>query len=253
MSNPVLSPAGVTERFKTHRSQLMTLWVTRQGQEFVTSGDLQLCDVELVNASVELVGEPGIGHVGNIAGETTSHKTTFNQLHTVNNAGTKSTVYNIEGENRILQKAHLNHGHLNISIQGMSQGHQFRKDISQAGNNLEFLVPTDLGLTTQRYVTWPTTPLMLENVHLQQNLKVMCSFAGSWPETFRLARFVEDWADSPAVQLDISPALTRNTDGTVRYTVNNDEGQASAQQCQVPANCVEAVKLVFKVTPRTLL
>jgi len=246
MSNHVLGPDGVAHRYQTHRSKLMTLWVTRQGQEFVTSGDLQLCDVELINASVELVGEPGLGNFGNQTGATTPHRGTTNKLHTVNNAGVTSTVYGVSGENRTITKTHLNHGYINVSITGMTQGHQFRTDISQAGNNLELLIPTDLGLSVNRNTAWPSTPMMMENVHLQQNLKVHASFAGTWPIQKRVARFTEDWADSTAVT-----GTKRNADGTVRYFVDDDEGQASTEQCQVPSNCIEVLKLVFKVTPRT--
>ena len=248
MSNPVLSPAGVLQRYQTHRSKLMTLWVTRQGQQFVTSGDLQLADVELVSASVELVGEPGIGNVGNTSSATTPHRTTFNQLHAVNDAGVTSTVYGITTENRVVQKAQLNHGYLNIQIEGMTQQHQFRTDNSQLGNDLQLLVPTDLGIAQNRNVDWPPNPLLLENIDLQQQVKVNCFFAGTSPANNRIARFVEDWADSTQVT-----GTTRNTDGSVRYFVNNDEGQASAQECQVPSNCIECMKLVFKVMPRTTL
>ena len=248
MSNPVLDPHGVTQRYQTHRSKLMTLWVTRQGQEFVTSGDLQLCDVELISASVELVGEPGIGNVGLVTGTTAPHKGTVNLLHTVNDAGQTSTVYGIQSDNRILTKTHINHGHVNVSIVGMTQGHQFRTDISQPGNDLELLIPTDLGLSMNRHVSWPPMPLLLENVHLQQNIKVHAVFAGTGPRNARIARFTEDWADSPAVT-----GTTRNVDGTVRYFVDDDEGQASEEECQVPSNCIDALKLVFKVTPRTVL
>jgi len=230
----------------------MTLWVTRQGQSFVTSGDLQLCDVELVNASVELVGEPGKGNVGSVSGYVAGDSSvepyngTMNLLHAVNDAGTTSTVYQIEGENRIQSKTHINHGLLNINIVGMTQGTQFRKDVSVGGNNLELLVPTDNGLITQRFAAWPSTPLLLENVHLQQNLRVECTFAGTWPQSKRIARFVEDWADTPG-------GTKRNTDGTVRYFVGDDEGQSSTAECQVPANCVQFVKLIFKVSPRVEL
>lgn len=248
MSNPVLDPLGVAQRYQTHRSQLMTLWVTKQGQEFVTSGDLQLCDIELINASVELVGEPGIGNVGIQTGATTPHKGTMNLLHAVNDAGTTSTVYGISAENRILTKTHLNHGHVNVTIEGMTQGHQFRKDVSQGGNDIDLMIPTDLGLGLHRNVDWPRTPLMLENVHLQQRIRINCFFAGTWPARERYARFTEDWADSTAVS-----GTKRNSNGTVRYFVNDDEGQSSAQECQVPANCIDSLKLVFKVTPRTKL
>ena len=246
MSNAILGPMGVAERYQTHRSQLMTLWVTRQDQSFVTSGDLQLCDVELINASVELVGEPGIGNVGIATGLADPHKNTMNVLHAVNDAGTTSTVYGISSENRIIHKSHLNHGHLNVSIVGMTQGHQFRKDSQVGGNNLELTIPTDNGLLLHRNVSWPPNPILLENVHLQQNLRVQCAFTGTWPNTKKVARFTEDWADT-------SGGTKRNADGTVRYFVNDDEGQSSAQECQVPANCIDFVKLVFKVLPRTQL
>jgi len=246
MSNAVLNPMGVAQRYQTHRSKLMTLWVTRQGQEFVTSGDLQFSDVELVNASVELVGEPGIGNVGHVASATTPHRATMNLLHAVNEVGVTSKVNGIEGGNRVLQKVNINHGHLNITIEGMMQGDQFRSDAQQEGNNLQIVVPTDLGLSRNRITTWPVTPLLMEKVELQQQIKVHCHFAGTSPANNRVGRFVEDWADSPQAS-----TVKRNTSGLVRYFVNNDEGQSSSQECQVPSNCIEHVKLVFKVIPRT--
>lgn len=246
MSNAVLGPSGIAGRYQTHRSQLMTLWITRQGQDFVTTGDLQLCDVELVNATVEMVGEPGIGNFGDISGKGVAHNTTVNALHSVNNAGVTSLVYGVESENRIINKTHLNHHHVNIRIEGMTEGHQFRQDTLGGGNNIQFMVPTDYGLLPLKDNQWPPTPIMLENVHLKQNLRVECTFAGTWPAMKRVVRFTEDWADTAG-------GTKRNIDGTVRYFVNNDEGQTSTQECQVPANCVNAIKLVFKVSPRTEL
>ena len=248
MSNPVLSPSGVTQRYQTHHSKLMTLWVTHQGQTFVTSGDLQLSDIELLSASVELVGEPGIGNVGNVSSATKPHRTTMNQIHSVNNAGVTSTVFGLELENRIEQKGVMNHGFINLEIEGMTQRHQFRTDNSQPGNDLQLLIPTDLGLSQNRIVEWPPTPILLENIELQQQIRVNCFFAGTYPANKRIARFVKDWADSPQVT-----TITRNSSGNVRYFINNDEGQGSSQQCQVPANCIECIKLVFRVIPRTVL
>ena len=224
----------------------MTLWITRQGQQFVTSGGQQLCDVELVNATVQMVGEPGIGNFGNVSGPTTPHNTTMNKLHAVNEAGVTSTVYGITGENRILSKTHIDHGHVGINVEGMMQGHQFRTDVSQGGNGFRMLVPTDNGLMMHRDKNWPQQPLMLENVHLQQNLRVETIFAGLWPETKRIARFTEDWADTPG-------GTKRNADKTVRYFTSDDEGQSSSEECQVPSNCIDSIKLVFKITPRTEL
>jgi len=221
----------------------MTLWVTRQGQDFVTSGDLQLCDVELLNASVELVGEPGQGNAGKTAGQNNNHNTTINFLNAVNDASAESTVYGVTGGNRVLAKTHINHGHVNVNIIGMTQGHQFRRDTSIGGNDISLLIPTDNGIIPGRIVNWPANSLTLENVHLQQNLRVECAFAGTWPVVKRVCRFVEDWADTPG-------GTKRNADGTVRYYVNDDEGQSSSQECQVPSNLINAMKLVFKVTPR---
>jgi len=246
MSNPILGPMGVANRYKTHRSQIMTLWVTRQGQNFVTSGDLQLCDAELIQAHVELVGEPGIGNFGVVAGPSATHKGTINKLHGVNDAGVTSTVYGVTGENRVLEKTHIHHGHANVSITGMTQGHQFRSDVSQGGNQSSIMIPTDMGLGQLHHDAWPSTPLMLENVHLQQNLQIHTTFAGSWPELQRVARFAEDWADTAG-------GTKRNTDGTIRYFVNDDEGQSSVQECQVPSNCINVMKLVFRIHPRSEL
>jgi hypothetical protein len=202
--------------------------------------------VELINARVKMVGEPGIGNVGIVNGTTTPHKGTMNLLHAVNDAGISSTVYGIESENRIIQKTHLDHGHVNVTIQGMTRGHQFRNDVTQPGNNLHLVIPTDMGLTQHRDVNWPSLPIMLENVHLEQRIRVESVFTGTWPETKKVARFTEDWADTPG-------GTKRNTDGTVRYFVNDDEGQSSAQECQVPANCIDSISLLFKISPRTEL
>lgn len=263
MSNPVLGPEGVVQRYQTHRTQLMTLYVTRQRQVFETSADLQLSDIELINASVELVGEPGIGNTGVVSGgydvagasakeDNRMYNSTFNMLHAVNDAGTTSTVYNEALENRILTKTHLHHGHVNVFIEGMHEPHQFRRDAFHAGNQLSLTIPTDLGLAQARLSnqTWPPTPILVEQVKLEQRLRVNTQFLGTWPEPKRLARFVEDWADSTAVKASVT---TRNSDGTVRYFVNDDEGQASTQECQVPANCINVMKLTFKVMPRTTL
>lgn len=215
----------------------------------MTSGDLQLCDVELINAHVTLVGEPGTGNRGSVdSGTTKPYKNSYNFVHAVNNAGVTSKVYGVAGENRVLTKTHIDHNHLNVNIVGMTQGHQFRKDVSQSGNDISLMVPTDAGIIYKQDYNWPSTPLMLENVHLQQNLRVECAFSGNWPLVKRVARFTEDWADA-----DDGTTIKRNTDGTVRYFVGDSEGQASTAACQVPSNCIDSLKLVFKVSPRTEL
>lgn len=256
MSNAVLGPEGVVQRYQTHRSQLLTLWVTRQGEEFVLGNDLQLCDIELISSSVELMGEPGTGNTGYVndgyalvpSTDAESLNGYMNSINTlaVNNAGVTSTVYNRALENRILMKPHLHHGHVDIRIEGLHQPHQFRRDTGSSLVPMSMVVPTDLGMIQARLnqQAYPPQPIMFENVKLAQRIKVNSFFAGTSSEFNRVARFVEDWADATG---------NRNADGTVRIYTNNDEGTASTEACIAPANLINVMKLVFKVMPRTIL
>ena len=243
MSHSVLGPNGLAGRTQTHRSQLMTLWVTRQNQEFIISGDLQLADVDLINATVELVGEPGIGNVGNTSVE---HKSTINSLNGINDVGQKSIVYGQELPNLISQKTHLNHGNVSVGITGMTSGYQFKQDLRYLDNQVELSIPTDLGLIKSRDALscWPANPITMEAVHLEQRLRVNTTFFGNGPVTTRVARFLEDWSDAVG---------NRNPDGVVQWFAGGDEGQSSAAECIVPANCIVGMKLVFNIRPRTTL
>lgn len=263
MANPVLDSQAVLNRFQTHRSQLTTFIVERQNQEFVITNDKHLVDVKLLSATVELVGEPGFGNTGvvtggyDVAGASTKedfrmHNGTINALHAVNDAGTTSTVYNTALENRIVTKTSLHHGHVNVAIQGMTRQHQFQQDYAYPNNNAFLVLPTNLGLANSGIVQhYPPSPISIDNVKLEQRLRFSTQFVGNLPDDKRIARFVEDWADSPSVIG--SGVTTRNSDGTVRYFVGDSEGQASAAECQIPANCINFMKLVFEITPRTAL
>lgn len=266
MSHATLGPTGITGRTETHRGQLMTLWVTKQDQEFVTTNDLQLCDVELVNASVELVGEPGFGNTGLVntgfvqATPTASqaYNGSINYLYAVNQPGPGgvSNVFGYNQTNRVLMKKELHHGHVNVHIEGMTKSHQFRQDDAQAGNvGVELAIPTDMGLMSNRAAIqqWPTHPVVIEAVHLQQRMRVKTEFMGTAPSTEKRARFVEDWADSEIVKQQIAPEVTRNEDNTVRYFEGNLEGTAQTSECIVPSNCINVMKLVFRIRPRTTL
>ena len=255
MSNALLGPTGIAGRTETHRSQLMTLWVTRQNQQFLTGNDLQLCDVRLLNATAELVGERGNWNQGDT---TIDYKATVNTLQ-VNRADVTSTVYGEPLGNSIHTRSELNHGHINISIEGMMETHQFKQDPSQVGNQLHLVVPTDLGLINNRIINWPPTPLLLERVKLEQRLTVHSEFLGLGPPNKRIGRFVQDWADSFEAGV-----IKRNEDGSVRYFLGDnelipdpvpaeDDPVQLLHQCQVPSNCIEAIKLVFEIQPRTIL
>ena len=246
MSHSTLGPMAIDGRNQTHRSKLMTLWVTRQNQEFITSSDLQFADVELINATCELVGEPGTGFNGNT---TSNHQVNTNSL-VINNQGTTSTIYGLQIENRIQTKSRIHHGHVNVSIDGMTEGHQFRQDELLADNKLELPIPTDLGLEATRsaLASWPPTPILLERVKLATRLRVRAHFFGNASVANRASVFVEDWADVP-----LAGVTKRNIDGSVQYIVGDAETNGSAAVCQVPASCIKAIKLVFKIMPRTIL
>jgi hypothetical protein len=265
MSHRTLEGSGLMDRTQTRRSQLMTLWVTHQGQEFITTNDLSLCDIELVGATCELVGEP---EDGNITGRTTHNE------HAPNLAGTTSTVFGTTVSNTLDFRTGINHGHLNVQIEGMTEGHQFRQDARHLDNQLEFVIPTDAGLEANRLLlqSWPPQPIRVEAIKLKQRLRVFSTFLGNQPENTRAARFVEDWAVQNEVPYDITSVAGTlnstylNNDGRVnwfslpdRAVPHTTEGEkltgivSSDETCHVPSNCITALKLVFDIKPRAIL
>jgi hypothetical protein len=248
MSHTTLSGSGLMERTQTRRSQLMTLWVTRQGQEFITTNDLSLCDVELITATCELVGEPQTGNIG--TGTSSSNRIFTNKLlH--NLPGEVSKVYDQDIDNSIDTRTGINHGQVNVQILGMTEGHQFRQDAVHLDNKLEFVVPTDLGLEANRIgmQSWPPQPIRIEAVKLQQRLRVYTNFLGNISRDKRVSRFVEDWADATG---------KRNANGQPTWFTGSDTEKntgviGSSEICQVPGNCITALKLVFNIKPRAVL
>lgn len=248
-------------RYETHHEKLMTLFVTRNDQDFVVSNDLELVDIELVRSSVELVGEPGfdfntgigrgvpVGGVYDLSGSTVpevnpSYMATVNQLYALNQTGT-SRLYGSVLSNGLEHKTHINHGWVNVEIRGMTQNRQFMQDDRYQENQLSFVLPTDNGLLSTRSAqqNGPPQELKLENVKLEQRINVRVDFAGTWPRERRKARFVEDFADTDT-------AVYRYADGTVRYYAD-DSGSDQLGPCQIPANMVNCVILQFKVKPRS--
>lgn len=240
MAQSNLTGPSIINRYETYTSKIMTLYITRQNQEFVTQGDDRFCDMELIYANVNLVGEPGLGNVGSITADGEGGwRNTINSLHAVNdfNAG--------QIDNRIISKSFLDHQFVNTRILGMHEGVQFQQDYQAPGNAIQLLIPTDFGLSALQTHPWPPTPFLMERVRLKERMRIETEYAGTLPIANRVARFVEDWADIPETGI-----TKRNTDGTVRYFIGDIEGQGTATECQVPANCISSMKLIFKISPR---
>jgi len=262
MTSRVVEPDQIPFRYETHRSKLLTLYVTRQDQEFVISSGLQLADVHLVRSSVELVGEPGwsltTGQVGSghTAGayDTTgvgasevspNYGSTVNELYAINK--TTSTFRGQTFDNGIEHKSTLNHGWVDIRIDGMTEYHQFLQDDRSPENSLQIVIPTDSGLIANRAIhqLGPINELLLENVKLEQKIRIHTNFLGNSSEQKRIARFVEDFADEPPTD----PADPRRaSDGTVNYYQSD-----SRDECIMPANLISCMVLQFKIMPRTQL
>ena len=251
---------SIMRRYETHHEKVLTLVVTRQNQKFVPSSDLSLVDLELIRTSVEMVGEPGAGNSGVVYGgfsssvdQATSYdrykcmNNTVNALHAVNDAGVTSTVYGIPGENRILSRPDINHGWVDIHIEGMTQKRHFLTDDSNLLNDVNILAPTDMGLLSARVAQSNSqqTPIKFENVKLEQTLQVRTRFVGNADVNKRIARFTEDFADT-------DPSVYRFPDsGAVKY-FNGPEGIGQDNsKCHIPSNCINAIILQFKVHPRS--
>jgi hypothetical protein len=247
MSHPTLHGNEIMTRTATRRSEIMTLYVTRQNQEFIPRGDMLLCDIELINATCDLVGEPPSAY------KTTDHSIESFNNNTINSQGTVSTVlsknHSTTTTNYISEKTYLNHSNVNIRISGMTKGHQFKADNRYNDNsNLMFVVPTNLGKRSASTALqlWPSTPICVSAVKLEPKLHVDTFFMGTVPEAQRYGRFVEDWADSaPGRRHTVNEFDSRY--GQVIYF---NDASVDSGACTIPANLIQHIKLVFKVTPR---
>lgn len=252
--NATLPPDTLAARYQSTNSRIMTLWVTRQNETFITNASqTELCDLHLISASCELVGDPGIGNRGLVSGPLREHNSNSliangygNSINKNAVAFNTSMVLNETVPNKIEMKPNMHHGHLNVFISGLTYSEKFIND-TEKKNRLFLTVPTDLGLVyTRNTISYPPNEIVFENVKLASEIQVQSQFFGTIPEPKRRARFVEDFADT-------DPSTYRNADGTVRYFVDNDESASSTSLCQIPPNCIQCLKLVFVVKPRNTL
>ena len=257
---------GIASRTNNHGPKVMTLWVTRQDESFVISNDEEFVDIRLISATTQLVGEPGFGGrgtqvatagvVGFIApappevghpGYFHTHRMSTNYLYDVNNSSESAIVRGVKGQNRILTRNHLDHSNCNVEIIGMTQDHNFKQDKGKQGNNLMFVVPTDLGLDPMKaaLACWPPSPINLHKVHLAPTISIHTTFMGIAPEPEKRARFVADWADEVSTR--------RRENGQVIYYESDNESSTINAVCTVPSNLIQSMKLVFEVAPKSLL
>lgn len=257
MTSRYVQPDDIYKRYETHHKKTMTLYVTRQAQQFVVADDVTLCDLRLVRTSVELVGEPGVsnGYTG-IAGNGTTIPANSNQIGYGHTQGVNAITYcealnlrllNKSETNAIQHHTHLNHGWCNLEIEGMSQARNFMRDDRKMDNELSLVVPTDSGVINMRGPGQqaPGHPTILENIKLEPTIRIHSQFAGSAPKNVRTARFVEDFAD-------LDPATYRQTNGLVKY-YNDTNGHAEDTMCQIPANIINCMILQFEMTPRSTI
>lgn len=242
-------------RYQSSRSQLMEFVVTRQNQEFVVSNDMLYCDIDLVHGHIELVGDVpplDMPSTAQIAAYNNGLRTgaqsdinTYN-THALNFGGETSILYGGKVVNGLYtHNTAINHGWANVDIDGLTRGGHFLKDmVSTEHNDSGFWIPSDFGFVDNRMklLNYPTEPRKLEAVRLEQRLRVKTTWMGSAPHPSRVAMFAEDFADK-------DPSTYRNADGTIRY-VQPFEPPAVFPGLQIPASCINAMFLMFRVTPR---
>ena len=258
MTSRILSYDEIHKRYETHTKKTLSLYVTRQDQEFVIANDTTVADLELIRSTIELVGEPGFGNGtqyggGVVGGAVNSgglgieeifpvYGSTLNYLYSVMNTGV-STVDGSTQPNAIVHKSCLNHGWANVKIDGITQARSFMRDDRYSDNDIDILVPTDYGLLANRAINaaGPSHTLKLENIQLEPRVRVKSTFVGCGTPGARRARFVEDFADTDV-------ATYREPDKSVKYFVDDSKGE-----CQIPANMITCLILQFQMTPRSTL
>ena len=262
MSGNLLSGSSTALRYESRRPQLMTFVVTRQAQNFRFGASQDFCDIQLMRASVQLMGDPPIEDKGGLFGangltyngvDVTQYGYTHdsvNLISPVNHGGATSTVKNITGPNEIkLRDNSIMHDWVSVGIQGMMEPHHFLRDNTDNMNSITMITPTDMGVPAKRTGAMQSMnpPVKFEAVKLDQNLIVHTHFMGSLPQEKRLARFVEDYADT-------NPSTLRNPDGTVKYFADQAGVFGATQSVsQIPANMINCMILEFLVTPRVAL
>lgn len=238
-------------RVQNKRTQLMTLWVTRQNQEFVTTNDTSLCDVKLLSAIVNLTGErPSGNYISGIPGYLWN-----------------TSLYNLNGATHTYQgrtyssmrtmRPSVNMKEVNIDIRGMFDNHLFRQDAIHKDNQLSLVVPTDIGFIGY-YQEWPPSPIDFNAIRLEPKISVHSEFVGNAPSIDKQCIFLEDWADDEAYRRVNGKTVyfaTSNYLNGSQPTQNDVDTPAltgGTYDCIHPSNLVSSIKLIFEITPRNI-
>ena len=247
----------------------MTLWVTRQNQDFITTDDYQLCDVTLLSARAQLAGEisPGNKHPsapGFVWNNTVASSYDTNGIETTFSYNGKTI-----GSTRKF-RTELNMTLINVNIKGMTYKHQFRQDVIHNDNQIVLPVPTNGGFGHGIYEDLgPVFPIIdLEAVKLEPRLTVQSEFFGNASSEEKQCIFVEDWADqttgmrvngkipwwgSSTYKDDPLSVPNENEISNPNTNPNGPNGGVKPSWCcLIPARLVVGIKLVFKITPRNV-
>ena len=229
----------------------MTLWVTRQNQEFVSTNDTSLCDVKLLSAVVHLTGEKQTGNsISNVPGYIWN-----NSLYNYNGS-THTYKGGTYSSTRTLRSS-VNMRDVNIDIRGMFDNHLFRQDAIHRDNQLSLVVPTDIGFIGYN-LQWPSTPIELNALRVEPKISVHSEFLGSAPSIDKQCIFLEDWADDEPyrrvngkIVYYATPNYLNGSQPT-QNDVNTPDLTGGVYNCIHPSNLVSSIKLVFEITPRNI-
>lgn len=267
MSHQTKSSVGIHNTLGKGDTRNLFFRVTKQNQEFTLQGTNsdEFVDLELVNSSVQLVGEPGYGGSGSVLDGSsaaydgseainyfTNHRNTFNELHTTNHPDFNSVpdnrkykLYGTTIPNHINQDAMLDHGHVSVDFEGLSKESKYlTHDSSHADNNVNVVVPTDLGVERHRITLAASRrKFYIHRAKITGRVTIRTHFVGQLDEQSRTARFVKDWADE-------DPANRYRDDGTIKHFETYEQDPKSTEECIIPANMIESMMFTFKVIPR---
>lgn len=237
MSHPHLDPEALRGRYQNARSTLLSLWVTRQEEEFVIDNDERLCDIELVNAVALLVGN--------------YDQTELLTYQNLRDAPVKFPLWDTSMPFGCEDPLSLDMftTHVNVDVEGVTHAGHFMLDSGSPLNYNRFLVPTAAGLNYDISASQLPSKSVLEACRMQPRIKIHTYFPGTLGKESRKVRFLQDIVDHYGVFDPLS-----NPEGVIHGPNNNpmfavsDGGGGTLPQFD--GNVCTKMLLQFRVTPR---